>query len=71
MKILRKSLADQAGVPPYIIFPDKSLREMARMKPRDPDSFLTISGVGEIKQEKYGLVFTSAIKKFCEENETK
>jgi ATP-dependent DNA helicase RecQ len=71
LKILRKSLADQAGVPPYIIFPDKSLREMARMKPRDPDSFFTISGVGEIKQEKYGLVFTSAIKKFCEENEMK
>jgi len=71
LKTLRKSIADQASVPPYVIFPDKSLREMAHMKPCDLHNFRNIHGVGEIKLEKYGLVFTSAIKNFCEENETK
>jgi len=71
LKTLRKSIADQASVPPYVIFPDKSLREMAHSKPRDLHNFRNIGGVGEIKLEKYGLVFTSAIKNFCEENETK
>jgi ATP-dependent DNA helicase RecQ len=69
LKTLRKSIADQAGVPPYVIFPDKSLREMAHTKPCDLHNFRNISGVGEIKLEKYGRVFTSAIKTFCEENE--
>ena len=71
LKNLRKSIAGQAGVPPYIIFPDKSLREMAHSKPCDLHHFRNIGGVGEIKLEKYGLVFTSAINNFCEENETK
>jgi len=71
LKTLRKSIADQASVPPYVIFPDKSLREMAHTKPCDLHNFRNIGGVGEIKLEKYGLVFTSAIKNFCEENETK
>ena len=71
LKTLRKSIADQAGVPPYVIFPDKSLREMAHTKPCGLHNFRNISGVGEIKLEKYGQDFTSAIKTFCEENETK
>jgi ATP-dependent DNA helicase RecQ len=71
LKTLRKSIADQAGMPPYVIFPDKSLREMAHTKPCDLQSFRNIGGVGEIKLEKYGLVFTSAIKNFCEDNDRK
>jgi len=66
LKSLRKSMADQAGVPPYVIFPDKSLREMAHTMPRDLQNFRNIHGVGEIKREKYGLVFTSAIRNFCD-----
>jgi len=69
LKNLRKSIADQARVPPYVIFPDKSLREMAHKKPRDLQNFRNVGGVGEIKSDTYGLVFTSAIKTFCEENE--
>ena len=69
LKTLRKSLANVAGVPPYVIFPDKSLREMAHMKPCELHDFRNISGVGEIKLGKYGPVFTSAIKNFCKENE--
>jgi len=70
LKTLRKSIADQAVVPPYVIFPDRSLREMAVTKPCDMHTFLTITGVGEIKRDKYGAIFTSAIKTFCGENET-
>jgi ATP-dependent DNA helicase RecQ len=68
LKILRKSIADKDSVPPYVIFPDKSLREMANARPRDLDKFRNIPGVGEIKLEKYGSVFVAAIKKFYEEN---
>lgn len=68
LKNLRKSLADQAGVPPYVIFPDRSLREMAEMKPCDISSFRNITGVGDVKLDKYGTIFISAIKTFCEEN---
>jgi hypothetical protein len=68
LKNLRKSIADQACVPTYVIFPDKSLREMAHFKPCNLKNFGNISGVGSIKLEKYGLIFISLIKDFCEEN---
>jgi ATP-dependent DNA helicase RecQ len=64
LKVLRKSLAVQEKVPPYVIFPDKSLREMARIKPHDTESFRAIAGVGDYKLEKYGLAFMSAIQAF-------
>jgi ATP-dependent DNA helicase RecQ len=70
LKNLRKSLADHASVPPYVIFSDRSLREMAEIKPCDLHSFKNINGVGEVKLEKYGSMFISAIKDFCKENET-
>ena len=68
LRKLRKSLADQASVPPYVIFPDRSLREMAEIRPCDEQTFRNINGVGDIKVEKYGTVFISAIQKYCEEN---
>jgi ATP-dependent DNA helicase RecQ len=68
LKKIRKSLADQASVPPYVIFPDKSLREMAEIKPCDEQTFRNVNGVGDIKLEKYGTVFISAIQKYSEEN---
>jgi ATP-dependent DNA helicase RecQ len=63
LKSLRKSLADSQGVPPYVIFPDKSLREMAAVQPCDREHFAAISGVGEFKLEKYGPVFLNEIRK--------
>ncbi|MDD1682155.1 MAG: DNA helicase RecQ [Methanoregula sp.] len=63
LKSLRKSLADSLGVPPYVIFPDKSLREMAAVQPCDRERFAAISGVGEFKLEKYGPVFIDEIRK--------
>jgi ATP-dependent DNA helicase RecQ len=63
LKSLRKSLADSHGVPPYVIFPDKSLREMAITRPCDRGQFASISGVGEFKLEKYGPSFINEIRK--------
>jgi len=63
LKSLRKSLADSLGVPPYVIFPDKSLREMVAVQPCDREHFAAISGVGEFKLEKYGPVFINEIRK--------
>ncbi|WP_208590661.1 DNA helicase RecQ [Gracilibacillus suaedae] len=57
LRRLRKSLADQQGVPPYVIFSDKSLREMSVVKPKSKYEMLQIHGVGERKFEQYGEVF--------------
>jgi ATP-dependent DNA helicase RecQ len=63
LKSLRKSFADSLGVPPYVIFPDKSLHEMAASRPRDREHFANISGVGEYKLVKYGPAFIDEIRK--------
>ena len=68
LRQLRKSLADQARVPPYVIFPDRSLREMAEIRPCDEQTFRNIVGVGDVKLEKYGTAFISVIQTFCEAN---
>lgn len=58
---LRKTLADEAGVPPYVVFSDASLADMAAKKPTTHDAFLAIHGVGQNKLERYGTAFLSAI----------
>ncbi|MEI8330180.1 MAG: DNA helicase RecQ [Methanomicrobiales archaeon] len=63
LKALRKEIADRKGVPPYVIFPDKSLHEMACTRPGDRENFSTISGVGIYKLEKYGSEFLEEIRK--------
>lgn len=64
LRDLRKSLADEAGVPPYVIFSDKSLKDMCARKPIDEESFLEVHGVGENKLAKYGEPFLEAIREF-------
>jgi ATP-dependent DNA helicase RecQ len=61
----RKELADQAGVPPYAVFPDKTLMEMATFFPRTEYDFLNTFGVGKTKLEKYGPAFMELIRDFC------
>lgn len=65
LRHLRKSLATQLGVPPYIVFGDRSLQEMAYYYPVTEDEFLKISGVGAEKFRKFGTQFMSKIKNFC------
>jgi ATP-dependent DNA helicase RecQ len=59
----RKALADAAGIPPYVVFPDKTLIEMAAYLPRSPEELLNIHGVGRRKLEKYGAIFLDLIEK--------
>ncbi|MEO0808664.1 MAG: RecQ family ATP-dependent DNA helicase, partial [Cyanobacteria bacterium J06643_4] len=68
LRILRKKLADEQGVPPYIVFADASLRQMAQQRPQSPDEFSAISGVGNRKLTQYGKPFTQTIRQFCEAN---
>jgi ATP-dependent DNA helicase RecQ len=58
---LRRELADDRGIPPYLVFSDATLREMARDKPTDLDRFLDVKGVGEKKRSDYGEVFVTCI----------
>jgi ATP-dependent DNA helicase RecQ len=69
LKTERKKLADQANVPPYAVFADRSLQEMAYYLPHSEQSLLQIHGVGSAKLTKYALVFLSIITDFCEQHE--
>jgi ATP-dependent DNA helicase RecQ len=64
LKDLRTRLAKEAGVPAYIIFSDATLHDMCRKMPEGPDEFHLVSGVGAVKAEKYGGVFTQAIRDY-------
>jgi ATP-dependent DNA helicase RecQ len=66
LRDLRKNIAQNAGVPSYIVFSDAALREMCRKTPVNRSEFLRISGVGEIKMEKYGESFTGLIREHLE-----
>ena len=54
LRTLRKRLADEAGMPPYIVFNDASLRDMAQRQPTTLEEFATIAGVGQAKLARYG-----------------
>jgi ATP-dependent DNA helicase RecQ len=64
---LRKSLADQQSVPPYIIFANASLRAMVQHLPQTSAQFAQISGVGSRKLAQYGEAFIAEIHAFCQE----
>jgi len=61
LRTLRKQLAEESGVPPYVIFGDAALVEMSRMRPRDEIEFLGINGVGQVKLERHGSAFLEVI----------
>ena len=61
LRALRKQLADEQGVPPYVVFGDKALRQMCQTYPTDNAAFLAVSGVGQRKLEQYGEVFMALI----------
>ena len=63
----RKELADITNVPPYVIFPDKTLIEMAIFFPQSPESLRHLHGVGSIKSERYGHYFLDIISRYCKD----
>ncbi|WP_391119036.1 DNA helicase RecQ [Psychrobacillus sp. L3] len=64
LRVLRKKLADEAGVPPFVIFSDKTLQDMCVKRPQTEEELLDVHGVGENKQEKYGKVFLEEINRY-------
>ncbi|PIS35908.1 MAG: ATP-dependent DNA helicase RecQ, partial [Nitrospirae bacterium CG08_land_8_20_14_0_20_52_24] len=62
LRVLRKRLADEAKVPPYVIFGDAALVEMAAYRPKDEEALLAINGVGAVKLERYGSDFLKVIR---------
>lgn len=67
LRELRTQLAHNQGVPPYVVFGDATLIQMAQLTPTDTTELLAVSGVGEHKLSKYGNDFLSVIKHFLEE----
>ena len=64
LRELRRTIAQEIGKPPYIVFSDKTLRDMARIKPITNAQFLAVNGVGQHKLDLYGQRFMQAIASF-------
>ena len=68
LRALRKRMADSRGVPPFVIFSDVSLREMAAYFPQSLESFGDISGVGAAKLEEFGTEFLAVVRQHAREH---
>ncbi len=67
LRSLRKQLADEQSVPPYVVFPDSTLKLMAQVKPKTLIEFGKLSGVGDYKLAQYGEKFINEIRAYCQE----
>jgi len=67
LRSLRKQLADEQSVPPYVVFPDSTLKLMAQAKPKTLAEFGELSGVGSHKLAQYGETFLKEISAYCQE----
>ena len=61
LRTLRRELAEEEGVPPYVVFHDRSLKEMAALKPNSLSAMLDISGIGQAKLARYGERFLQVL----------
>ncbi|VVB94284.1 putative ATP-dependent RNA helicase [uncultured archaeon] len=69
LRALRKTLADAEDQPPYMIFNDATLKQMAARRPCKPEDFRKMTGVGDKKLERYGGIFMGEIRRFCEKHD--
>jgi ATP-dependent DNA helicase RecQ len=65
LRLLRRQLAEDAGVPPYVVFSDRTLVDMARACPQNELELLAIPGIGELKMARYGPRFLHVIREHC------
>src|SRR5207237_10601103 len=65
LREVRRKLATEAGVPPYVVFHDSTLREIAERKPRNLNELSTVQGVGAAKLERYGEALLSVLSTNC------
>ncbi|WP_413303044.1 DNA helicase RecQ [Bacillus sp. 1P10SD] len=68
LREVRKQIAEREKVPPFVIFSDAALKDMCVKLPKTNEEFLQVSGVGELKLQKYGLEFIQSIRAFVESN---
>src|SRR5690625_4458825 len=68
LRALRKRIADEKNVPPYVLFSDATLRDLCRYFPATKEDMLEIKGIGERKYEQYGEVFMTAITEWEHDN---
>lgn len=66
LKAVRKKIADEHEVPAYVVFSDKTLKDMAAKVPKNHSEFKQVHGVGEVKAESYGPIFLRAIREWLE-----
>jgi len=62
LRACRQSLANEQDVPPYVIFHDKTLRQMLALRPNSEAELLDISGIGQVKLDRYGQRFLSVLR---------
>ncbi|MFG0212253.1 DNA helicase RecQ [Brevibacillus porteri] len=65
LRALRKEISTRQKVPPYVIFPDSTLKEMSSVCPTDKQAMLKIKGVGEAKFDKYGELFLECLQNYA------
>jgi len=66
LRVLRKRLAEERGVPPFVVFSDRTLREMAHFFPTDDSEMSIITGVGAQKLEQFGREFSQVIREYLD-----
>ena len=71
LRALRRRLADEEGVPAFVVFGDATLKELAAAKPTNSQDMLRVSGVGPVKLEKYGVSFLSVVREHVRSAEAK
>jgi ATP-dependent DNA helicase RecQ len=65
LRRLRRKLAEERGVPPFVVFGDVTLQDLSRRRPTTPEGFRQVHGVGDVKAEQYADVFTAEIARYC------
>jgi ATP-dependent DNA helicase RecQ len=68
LRCVRKELADEQAIPPFVVFGDLALRQMAAYLPQSEENFSRISGVGQEKLKRYGRTFTEVIQTYAQKN---
>ncbi|MHC5093491.1 MAG: DNA helicase RecQ, partial [Planctomycetota bacterium] len=68
LRTFRKQEAREKGVPPFVVFGDATLRELARIRPSSPKLLMTVKGIGAEKRQQYGRAVLTIIKKYCDKH---
>ncbi|MHC4553348.1 MAG: DNA helicase RecQ, partial [Planctomycetota bacterium] len=68
LRTFRKQEAGERGVPPYVVFGDATLRDIARIRPSTPKALMTAKGIGAKKRQQYGRAVLTIVKQYCEKH---